>query len=1823
MRSSACNARHTIGNKNLSARPASGAAAHTGQKSRLFRGRKVLLLLSAFLALAALMSLLVWNVGAPAVRAQSSGTIHYVAPGGNCGSVTPCYAGVQAAVDAAVSGDEIRIAQGTYNENVNLNKSLTLRGGYTTTNWTVSDPDNYPTVLNAGGTNQAVISSRTDDISVTLEALEITGGGYTASQPSGGIDITANRIRVTIRNCSIHDNYDYWGSAGIGITAYNGYSVVIENNRVYNNSSDRGGTGIGLYVEGALTIRGNRVTGNTSNGYAGSGIGLYGTSDCVIEDNVIAQNNGGSGLDLQNCLGHLTVTGNRIWGNTSNATIDGGGVNLVSAGAGLIAGNVITGNTYAPTPACDTCAGALRLNGPYIIRNNFIRGNNGAHTVVIVDSNAAFENNVVVDNAPGAGFDVIRLVPSSLTGVPRTYRLVHNTMARNGNAVAINVPAPADVSSLATAYITNTIVYSHGTGVQALSPSIARLAYSLLTNTTNVTGNVVVTTGVIYTNPVFLSDGYHISTTSPAKDAGIGTDFDYDDVDDQMRLMGPATDIGADELQVYTATLTLSKSRQGSGAVQAGQPITYILTISNAVTSTWAADVRVVDRITSAYPLAGLKGSGPNAVCQAGSSVVTCTVYNVPTTTVALLTVVLTPSIPTVQSTQGFASADNLGVSIPDDGCGSNNYAEHTIAVNASGTIQDVDVLIKDLQHTYDGDLNIYVRGPDGTQVELSTGNGGGGDNYVNTIFDDEASDSITAGSAPFTGRFKPEGSLSAFDGKAPGGNWMLRICDSASQDTGILNAWGLTLTLQLEITKTVSWVITDTASLEALDAYDPITNDNSAGPVTVTVSYTPPAPDLWVTKSAPQLVEPNQTFTYTVQWGNRGSADAEGVVLTDTLPTEVTFQAADGNPTRNGRYLTWTLGTVGVGVNGSYLITVTVGDLSDGTTLTNTAGIDTSTSGDPTLNNTDVATTTVYQSGGRKVTPKKRVRPQKANLLPGENLLTYTVDVTNTGIVDVSPIIRDPIPKGTTYVPGSAQVTKGAGTVTYHGDGNYLEVQSQPLAPGQVIEMQFRVRVTSPDGEETGRIRNRAEVQVPGVPYVWRTETETEIPYHDLWVRTRFPRYVSSEQGVVTGTILYGNVGTGPAYSTALTVTLGGGAVFSETNPAPSRQISPTMWVWESYSTTSGMTATIQTTLTAPAWQRTRVQAVISSTVVPTEPMAGRANRTEQTVDRLQTRVREKLQTKRYFSWKKHKWLTEFNYFQTYDYETTDPNKPYMSRYRIDTEWPLSNDDLLNYTSISQPPMSTTVSGGGAGTRVQREGGQMLHGSRNWVQEKIISQQPLSPSQVIRPKTTFEGSIGGETVRASTDPSETPAYTPTAPPPVIVYPQSGDVCRNTRVRVVPSTDNWDEMHILDAASGEIFASGNNDYKEFIDLDMTLPEGFQGNIVARRQGGIFAPPMTSTPLYLNTQNVYWDPQASRWWGVIQAGPEAGTEYEVPFVNSEGRYSTNGWQAPGRYGFWGTTFRMELCQHVDEMCPEINNGGDAHFILEADGIPYTGEWDPALSYVTFNNIGYAHTVSIKLVCTDGDGNLVRTIDMGSGRILIDPDGYVFNVDKGGSYDPTTGLFSPVEAVSGVTVTAYVSVPEWGGWIPWPAHLYDQVNPQVTDNVYSDGITTTGYFAFYTPPGFYYLEVEGIPGYQKWRSPVIEVITQVVHMNVPYTPWPDTAAVTVTLTPDGPDPAVVTVTAGSAVQWVSALRATDTITDLVRWSENPILNPRSTLDPLKDTRGFDAGYLEPGRVYRRQFDWPGEYTYTDATGHTGKVVVTGTLYDVYLPLVLRNK
>ena len=142
-----------------------------------------------------------------------------------------------------------------------------------------------------------------------------------------------------------------------------------------------------------------------------------------------------------------------------------------------------------------------------------------------------------------------------------------------------------------------------------------------------------------------------------------------------------------------------------------------------------------------------------------------------------------------VQPTYSYVGAP---VPIPD-----NNPTGGTaiITVGDNKPIIDLDVRIDHLTHTFDGDLVVHIIGPDNTDVILSNRRGSSGDNFVNTRFDDASGSIIANGTAPFTGTFKPDNPLAAFNGKIAAGQWKLKVVDQANVDTGTIDQFSLLFT--------------------------------------------------------------------------------------------------------------------------------------------------------------------------------------------------------------------------------------------------------------------------------------------------------------------------------------------------------------------------------------------------------------------------------------------------------------------------------------------------------------------------------------------------------------------------------------------------------------------------------------------------------------------------------------------------------------------------------------------------------------------------------------------------------------------------------------------------------------------------------------------------------------------------------------------------------------------------------------------------------------------------------------------------------------------
>jgi subtilisin-like proprotein convertase family protein len=120
-----------------------------------------------------------------------------------------------------------------------------------------------------------------------------------------------------------------------------------------------------------------------------------------------------------------------------------------------------------------------------------------------------------------------------------------------------------------------------------------------------------------------------------------------------------------------------------------------------------------------------------------------------------------------------------------------------TITVSDGPTsISKVKVTLN-ITHTWDADLEVFLESPNGTMIDLTTDNGGGGDNYTATVFDDAAATAIVGlgtAFAPFTGSFIPEQPLAGLIGEDANGDWILHVTDDLFDFVGTLDSWSISI---------------------------------------------------------------------------------------------------------------------------------------------------------------------------------------------------------------------------------------------------------------------------------------------------------------------------------------------------------------------------------------------------------------------------------------------------------------------------------------------------------------------------------------------------------------------------------------------------------------------------------------------------------------------------------------------------------------------------------------------------------------------------------------------------------------------------------------------------------------------------------------------------------------------------------------------------------------------------------------------------------------------------------------------------------------------
>lgn len=301
------------------------------------------------------------------------------------------------------------------------------------------------------------------------------------------------------------------------------------------------------------------------------------------------------------------------------------------------------------------------------------------------------------------------------------------------------------------------------------------------------------------------------------------------------------------------------------------------------------------------------------------------------------------------------------------------------------------------LDHSWVSDLVVTLRSPAGTVITLMNRPGGennGGNNFCNTLLDDEAVNSIqsiTAAGNPYAASFTPNSSLSAFDGQNPNGVWTLFASDAIAQDTGNIRAFSL-------IVRTVTTTCDPPLS-------------NQAPTCSTSSTVNPAGEGASVNLTGTINDAPADTHTAIVDWGD------------GSTPQSLTVNQV-ANTFAGGHFYA---------DNGSYPVVVTV---TDNTSLSNTCAFN------QTINN--VAPTLATYSDV-SVCPGETVnRPARTFSDPGyDNPLNGSTEsfAASVNWGDGSPV-ENPTP---TWTPGSGGVltmgTVPGGSHVYASPGNYTVV--------------------------------------------------------------------------------------------------------------------------------------------------------------------------------------------------------------------------------------------------------------------------------------------------------------------------------------------------------------------------------------------------------------------------------------------------------------------------------------------------------------------------------------------------------------------------------------------------------------------------------------------------------------------------------------------------------------------------------------------------------------------------------------------------------------
>jgi len=368
----------------------------------------------------------------PDVRSvEISSKTYTVGPPGSGADFTK----IQDAINAASSGDTIAIWNWLYEENVVVNKSVTIIG-----------TNSNATIVSAFLPNENAFSVGASNVTLTglrIEGANGASGIYVSkayfSNISGNV-VQDNKFGVSLDHSDsnlIRDNTitagNIYPDAQFGVSLDHSDSNLIRDNTIawytrginVENSTDNrvlennvtGNSG-GIFVLDLLS-RGNLIQGNTVSSSTGSiywytetGIGCQLTSGNTISENVVE--NTGIGIFIYDAVNH-TIIGNKITGSRSDGIRDSGT-------SGLGNHNIIVGNTIA-----DGYQGILVAGVDFdIIQYNNVTSTEDWGIRVDAGDNTEVLSNYASNNGGGWGTSGIYVTATNNT-------IYNNTVVSNGN----------------------------------------------------------------------------------------------------------------------------------------------------------------------------------------------------------------------------------------------------------------------------------------------------------------------------------------------------------------------------------------------------------------------------------------------------------------------------------------------------------------------------------------------------------------------------------------------------------------------------------------------------------------------------------------------------------------------------------------------------------------------------------------------------------------------------------------------------------------------------------------------------------------------------------------------------------------------------------------------------------------------------------------------------------------------------------------------------------------------------------------------------------------------------------------------------------------------------------------------------------------------------------------------------------------------------------------------------------------------------------------------------------------------------------------------